>query len=273
MKNKLIIILLIFIILPLGSCRGNSNKAKTDFSQTAILNEEESEMELLESITLNLPEVIRNSILIDIDDFLLQISELLNQPDDIFIQADKLHSLGADYSPADIVMLTNYSELTLSRNNHSLREILIPDLMRMVEDSGKKGLTLVISSTYRSYEYQDRVFNWNVEQNGLETAMRESARPGTSQHQLGMAIDFGSITDDYAFTPPGEWLLENAWKYGFSLSYPDGYEYLTGYRHECWHFRYITPMGAKVQREYFGDIQHYMISFLNDYREELESLL
>lgn len=230
-------------------------------------------MELLKSMTLDLPEEIRKSILTDIDGFTDQILLVLKLPDITFIQADKQHFLDADYSPEDIVMLTDYSEMTLSKNNHSLREVLISDLLHMIEDGRKEGLTLVISSTYRTYEYQDRLFKWNVEQNGLETAERESARPGTSQHQLGTAIDFGTITDDYAFTPAGEWLLENARKYGFSLSYPDGYENVTGYRYECWHFRYVTPAGTELQRKYFGDIQHYMISFINDHREELKSLL
>ena len=224
-------------------------------------------------MTLNLPEEIRKAILTDINGFMDQISIVLKLPASTFIQVDKQHSLEAGYNPDDIVMLKDYSELTLSRDNLSLREVLIPDLLQMVEDAGKEGLPLVISSSFRSYEYQDRVFKWNVEQNGLETAERESARPGTSQHQLGTAIDFGTITDDYAFTPAGRWLLENAWKYGFSLSYPDGYEWLTGYRHECWHFRYVTPDGTKLQREYFGDIQHYMILFLNGYRDELKKLL
>ncbi len=273
MKNKLIIVLLIFIILPLTSCSGESDKEIPDSVPAQVPSKEDSRMEQLKSITLDLPEGIRNVIMADTAGFLDQISLVLELPAGTFIQADKQHFLGADYKPVDIVMLTDYSELTLSRDNLSLREVLIPDLLRMVEDARREGLTLVISSTYRSYEYQDKVFKWNVEQNGLETAERESARQGTSQHQLGTAIDFGTITDDYAFTPAGEWLIENAWKYGFSLSYPDGYEDLTGYRYECWHFRYITPAGTELQREYFGDIQHYMISFLNDHREELKSLL
>lgn len=273
MKKNFIIILLIFIILPLSSCRENSNKELSDSNLAPVPSKEESRMELLKSMTLDLPEEIRKSILTDIDGFTDQILLVLKLPDDTFIQADKQHFLDADYSPEDIVMLTDYSEMTLSKNNHSLREVLISDLLHMIEDGRKEGLTLVISSTYRTYEYQDRLFKWNVEQNGLETAERESARSGTSQHQLGTAIDFGTITDDYAFTPAGEWLLENAWKYGFSLSYPDGYENVTGYRYECWHFRYVTPAGTELQRKYFGDIQHYMISFINDHREELKSLL
>ncbi len=273
MKNKLIIILLIFIILPITSCNGSTDNGKTDSVQTPVPSKEDNRMSLLGNLTLDLPEEIKKAILDNVNGFMDQISLVLKLPADTFLQADKQHFLGTDYSPEDIVMLTDYPEMTLSRNNHSLRKVLISDLLLMIEEAGQDGLTLVISSTYRTYEYQDRLFKWNVEQNGLETAMRESARPGTSQHQLGTAIDFGSITDDYAFTNPGKWLLENAWKYGFSLSYPDGYENITGYRYECWHFRYITPEGAKLQKNFFGDIQHYMITFLNDNRVELNNLL
>ena len=273
MKKKLFIILLVFILLPLTSCNGNSDKEKTVSIQTPLPSKEDSQMLQLEKLTLDLPEEIRKIIFDDINGFMDQIALVLKLPTDTFLLADKQHFLGAEYKPEDIVMLTDYPDLPISRDNLSLREILIPDLQKMVEDAKDDGLTLLISSTYRSYDYQDRLFKWNVEQNGLETAERESARPGTSQHQLGTAIDFGSITDEYAFTPPGLWLLENAWKYGFSLSYPDGYEDLTGYRYEVWHYRYITPEAAKLQRNYFDNIQHYLLVFLNENREELKNIL
>ena len=273
MKKKLFIILLVFILLPLTSCNGNSDKEKTDSIQSPLPSKKDSQMLLLEKLTLDMPKEIRNTILADVNGFMDQILQVLELPSDTFLMADKQHSLGADYSPEDIVLLTNYPEMTLSRNNHSLRKILISDLLLMIEGAREEGLTLIISSTYRTYDYQDRLFKWNVEQNGLETAERESARPGTSQHQLGTAIDFGSITDEYAFTPAGMWLLENAWKYGFSLSYPDGYENLTGYRYEVWHYRYITPEAAKLQRDYFNNIQYYLLVFLNEHREELKNIL
>ena len=272
MKKKLIIILVIFIVLPMTSCNGNSDKEKNDSIESPLPSKEDSQMSLLENLTLNLPEDIRKNILDDVNGFMDQISQVLELPSDTFLLADKQHFLGADYKPEDIVKLTDYPEMTLSRNNHSLREILVSNLLLMIEDAREENLALVISSTYRTYEYQDKLFKWNVEQNGLETAERESARPGTSQHQLGTAIDFGSITDEYAFTPPGQWLLENAWKYGFSLSYPDGYENVTGYRYEVWHYRYITPEAAKLQKDYFSDIQYYLLVFLNEYEEELEAL-
>ena len=95
------------------------------------------------------------------------------------------------------------------------------------------GIKLLVSSTYRSYSYQEKLFAKWVAIDGLEEAERESARPGTSQHQLGVAIDFGSITDDFAETYMGKWVYENAAKYGWSLSFPKGYEDITGYRWEC----------------------------------------
>lgn len=133
------------------------------------------------------------------------------------------------------------------------------------------GITLVFSSAYRSYDYQKAVYERNVRQLGQEQADRESARPGTSQHQLGTTVDFGSITDAFAETPAGKWLLENAWRYGFSLSYPDGYESLTGYRHEIWHYRYISRAAARLERDYFGSIQHYLLVFLADHLETLRA--
>ena len=266
---KIFSVLIFFLLIVFGACGGSETKTSPAIAPDPAVSVKDEKMELLQRVTVGLPDEMRQSILADKAGFIKQLSIVMDLPEKIFIQADKQHSLGADYNPEDIVMLTDYPELVLSRNNHSLCEVLIPDLLLMVEEAGKEGLTLVISSTYRSYEYQGRVFKWNVEQNGLETAERESARPGTSQHQLGMAIDFGTITDDYAFTPAGMWLLENGWKYGFSLSYPNGYEDLTGYRYECWHFRYITKAGTELQRKYFGDIQHYLITFLNEHKESL----
>ncbi len=271
MNKYFIVIIAVFSFIPIVSCSGNSNN-KPGPAAVAGSTEREGLVESIKELTLGLPEDIRLGIIGDPVKFLEQLKPVLNMSEDLFLQADKAHSLGADYIPEDLVNPGDFTGLSVSRNNLSLRKILISDLQKMSKDAWEEGITLLISSTYRSFDYQDRLFKWNVEQNGLETAERESARPGTSQHQLGTAIDFGSITDEYAFTPAGKWLLENGWKYGFTLSYPDGYEWLTGYRYECWHFRYITPEGARLQKVYFGDIQHYLISFLNSNREELKKL-
>ena len=68
----------------------------------------------------------------------------------------------------------------------------------------------------------------------------------------------------------GWWVTLHAWEHGFSLSYPEGYEEVTGYRHESWHYRYLTRAGTMAQREFFGDVQQYFLGFLNDNRQTLE---
>jgi D-alanyl-D-alanine carboxypeptidase len=132
------------------------------------------------------------------------------------------------------------------------------------------GVVLDLSSGYRSYDYQDALFKRHVRELGLEQATRESAEPGKSQHQLGTTIDFGSITPAFARTDAGRWLSENAWRYGFSLSYPRGFEEITGYMYESWHFRYLGRDATLLEREFFGGIQQTMLVFLDQNRAELE---
>lgn len=69
----------------------------------------------------------------------------------------------------------------------------------------------------------------------------------------------------------GRCLAAHAWEYGFSRSYPQGYESITGYRYESWHYRYITKPGVLLQRKYFADIQQYLLEFLNQNRSVLEA--
>ena len=264
---------IIFFIFTIVSCSADTEDNSMNTPGAGKTANEPSRVELLKRISTDLPKDIQSRILANSEDFITQLSAVLDQPSGLFVLADKQHFLGADYKPGDIVPLTNYPELTLSRNNLSLRKILIPNLIAMVHDARKQGLTLQVSSTYRGYSYQKKLFDREVDLYGLETAERESARPGTSQHQLGTAIDFGTISDDYAFSPEGKWLFENAWKYGFSLSYPDGYEKVTGYRYECWHYRYIGPEAAKFQRDFFDNIQYYLLVFLNDNWEGLKELI
>lgn len=75
-----------------------------------------------------------------------------------------------------------------------------------------------------------------------------SAPPGASQHQLGTVIDLGSIDDSYADTAEGKWMFKNAWKYGWSLSYPKDMEHITGYKWESWHYRYLGVEACKFQK-------------------------
>lgn len=194
--------------------------------------------------------------------FLEDVHRLLLQEPDLLILVDKQHRLSRDYIPEDLVSLEEYRHiLTLNRENMELRKVVMPSLLAMAEAARQDGITLDLSSTYRSYRYQEWLFQYWVDTIGLERAEQSSARPGASQHQLGTAIDFGSITGPFAEHPAGRWLAREAHRFGFSLSYPRGLEEVTGYIFEPWHFRYISPQGTWVEQRYFGGIQQFFLEF------------
>jgi D-alanyl-D-alanine carboxypeptidase len=82
---------------------------------------------------------------------------------------------------------------------------------------------------------------------------------------LGLAVDFGSITDEFAETAAGRWILANGPVYGWSLSFPDGYEQLPGYRWESWHYRYTGTTLAAFIDSWFGGIQQYALQFIHEW--------
>lgn len=109
----------------------------------------------------------------------------------------------------------------------------------MQADAQSIGLNLYISSGFRSYTYQEKLYNNYVAQDGVEEADTYSARPGHSEHQTGLAFDLNTIDDSFAYTEEGKWVQENCQKYGLILRYPKGKETQTGYQYESWHLRYV----------------------------------
>jgi len=170
-------------------------------------------------------------------------------------------ALGETFVPPDLVALDG-TGLSTSRPGHQLRRPAFEALREMDAAARADGVTLLVSSSYRSYAYQKEVFARNVAEDGLERARLLSAEPGRSQHQLGTAVDFGSIDESFADTAAGRWLAANARRFGFSLSYPKGMESLTGYLWESWHYRYIGKEAADLEAEYFGGLQARMLAFL-----------
>ena len=177
---------------------------------------------------------------------------------------DKQHSLPPRYAPSDLVTLTEGS-YRVSRAGLTLRKAAAVSLSEMAAGARGSGITLVASSAYRSYDYQVEVYNRNVREMGQEAADRESARPGHSQHQTGLVVDFGSIDDSFAQTAAGRWMTANASRFGWSLSYPDGYEAVTGYRWESWHYRYVGRELAAFIDTYFEGIQQYALRFIHEW--------
>lgn len=197
--------------------------------------------------------------------FLSYISRILKNDIIDLTLVDKNNRLTENYIPVNMVNLNDYNLHTRYREM-LFCEYALDDFVKMSEAADKDGIEIFIASTYRSYEFQDQIFNNMKNYHGEEKAATIVAYPGASQHQLGTGVDFGSIKPSYAYTDAGIWLLENSWKYGFTISYPKGKEELTTYMWEPWHYRYIGHPATALQRKYFNNIQHLFLVFWNKYR-------
>lgn len=209
----------------------------------------------------------KNAFLSDLYNVLSEEKKYRGDDLNLYYLIDKNHPVSSTYVPKDLVPLVKNEFYSLNRNDLSLRPDVEKALREMAQASLKDGIRLLVSSTYRSYDYQKNLFAYWVKVDGLEEAERESARPGTSQHQLGVAIDFGSITDDFADTQMGKWIYKNGAKFGWSLSFPKQYEDITGYRWESWHFRYIGVPACRMQEKWFCGVQQYLLEFIDLWKQ------
>ena len=130
-------------------------------------------------------------------------------------------------------------------------------------ETGKK---LISVSGYRSYQTQATIYEHKLKSvNGSKARADEYvARPGASEHQLGMAMDLGveekqETSSKFDQTIAGAWATENCWKYGFILRYQEEWEDITGYKHEEWHFRYVGTENARKIYENQMPLESYLI--------------
>ena len=201
--------------------------------------------------------------------FVMELLVILQQDPFTYYLVDKRHPLPDGYEPDDLVTL-QAGLYRLDQSGIKLRKIAADALQEMAAAAAKDGIAFAIGSAYRSAVYQAQVYERAVMASGKETADRESAQSGKSQHQLGMAVDFSPIDDAFAATPASKWLLENASRFGWSLSFPDGYEEITGYRWESWHYRFVGKDLAAFINKYFDGIQQYALQFIYAWQEQAE---
>jgi D-alanyl-D-alanine carboxypeptidase len=126
-----------------------------------------------------------------------------------------------------------------------VRDLVIDDLRAMADAADQAGVPFTVQSAYRGFARQGVVFDGWVARSGEAAALRSSARSGHSEHQLGTALDLRAKggpepwAESFATTPTGRWLHDNAWRFGFVVSYPEGAEDVTCYVGEAWHVRYV----------------------------------
>jgi D-alanyl-D-alanine carboxypeptidase len=206
---------------------------------------------------------LSHSALKDPEGFLKMAALLLELSPACLVLVDKSHSLDPGFQPEETVDLANYPEISRGRDGLFLDRRAAEEFVRLSKAAETDGVTLTVSSAYRSFEYQNNLFRRFAERDGEDAASRYSARAGMSQHQLGTTVDLGDITNAFTQSEAGIWMNDNAGEFGWSLSYPQNLEELTGYKWESWHWRWIGVDAVKMQEDYFDGIQQNMLVFWN----------
>ena len=221
-------------------------------------------------IEADLPESLARNVAasaLESPAFLMELLVILQQDPHTFLLVDKFYSLPLNYEPEDLVPLRP-GAFRVARDGMYLRRMALEALEEMARAAAQDGIVFTIGSAYRSGPYQAEVYERWVSQLGREAADRVSARPGHSQHQLGLVVDFSPIDNSFAESPAARWLALNASLFGWSLSYPDGHEHITGYSWESWHYRYVGRDLAAFMDSYFGGIQQYALQFILAWQEQ-----
>lgn len=149
--------------------------------------------------------------------------------------------------------------LTQLQNGHAIDERAYPDLQDMMDECRAAGLNPLICSSYRTMDKQKELYKNKVDEYLAQGYSQESAEaaagelvavPGTSGHQLGLALDIVDVANQVLDerqenTEVQKWLMKNSWKYGFILRYPTDKSDITGISYEPWHYRYVGKEAAK----------------------------
>jgi len=172
----------------------------------------------------------------------------VDDPASLFVVVNKQRPLRpADVVPDDLVIAG-----VASANAPVLRAQAARALEEMFAVARTEGGgSMLVQSAYRSYTTQVSVYDGWVSRLGAERADLQSARPGHSEHQTGLAVDISPspttcvLQACFGTTAQGRWLAANAWRFGFVLRYPETETAVTGYTYEPWHFRFVGPEAAR----------------------------
>ncbi len=159
-------------------------------------------------------------------------------------------------------------ELAKIDDTRSFDARAIEQLNKMLNDARKSGITNIwVQSAYRSVDRQKELYEESVKKYINQGKTREEAekltektinKPGSSEHNIGLAVDFNDVTNEFESTKAFEWLTKNAQEYGFILRYPKDKESITGISYESWHWRYIGTEHAKKINELNMCLEEYI---------------
>ncbi len=173
---------------------------------------------------------------------------VIDNPSDVDALVNKYYSLPSVYTPVDLVD---------NGDGRSLRQRAYRAFNEVTRELNKMGNELYLISAYRGYGRQETLYNGYIQEYGQDYADISSARPGFSEHQTGLSMDVlnvsgvaNSLTEvEFENTDEYRWLVDNAYKYGLILRYPEGMQNVTGYMYEPWHWRYVGEDVATFMKE------------------------
>ena len=182
---------------------------------------------------------------------------------DYLMLVNKYYHLDNDYAPTDLVDISNryyYGE------GHQIRKVVYDAFIDMWNQANNDGIYLIINSSYRTYEEQQSVYDGYKNTYGTTYADSIAARPGYSEHQTGLSLDIFSkentTTANFKGSPAHEWLINNAYQYGFIQRYQEDTEELTGFAEEAWHWRYVGVEVATYLHEHDITFDEYYAYFI-----------
>lgn len=163
---------------------------------------------------------------------------------------NKYNALSKDYEVED---LKTISKTYSYGDNKKLNKEAYDAFISLADDAKKEGYTILIVSSYRTYQDQEDVWKDYKASFGTKKADAYAARAGSSEHETGLAIDvadYNDKNDKFEATESFKWMQTNAHKYGYILRYPKDKENITGYSYEAWHYRYVgIDTATKVYNE------------------------
>ncbi len=178
------------------------------------------------------------------------------------VLVNKYYSLGEDYVPNDLELIDSAYQVGGKKMTHDATVAF----NQMAKAAKEEGYNIRAMSTYRSYSYQDGLYNRYVQNDGVENADTYSARPGHSEHQTGLAVDVDNVKMTYTNfgnTNEFSWMKNNAYKYGYILRYTQENEFITGYKNEPWHYRYVgVEIATKMREENIMSYEEYYFMYL-----------
>lgn len=189
-----------------------------------------------------------------IDAATCRVSSAHADPSTIAILVNKKHCMQPlTYEPTDLV----------SAYGATLSAKAIDQFKSLYEAAAAAGQPFSVTSSYRSYDDQVSTYQYWVSVSGAAGADTYSARPGYSEHQTGLAFDVaanGCVLNCFGTTSQYQWMQQNAANYGFIQRYYAGYDSITGYTAEEWHYRYVgkdvalamQQKGTKTLEEFWG---------------------